>query len=170
MLSTWLESVWPDVSPNCDRPLHSQAWRAICLFPAAGMSKRGKLGWKQLGKRVWKEINTDDVFGDAAKIAYYFLLALFPLLIFLTSVIGMIIGSGTGIRHAFFNYLAQVMPGSAFQLIDSTMYEVSRSSGAGTLSFGILAALWAASSGMGAMTQALNTAYDLKETRSWWKQ
>lgn len=144
--------------------------RGLFADPCGPMWTLGKLNWKQLAKRIWKEITTDDVFGDAAKLAYYFLLALFPLLIFLTSVLGLVVGSGTGIRHAFFNYLAQVMPASAFQLIDSTMWEVSRSSGAGTLSFGLLAALWAASNGMGAMTQALNTAYDLKETRPWWRQ
>jgi membrane protein len=37
------------------------------------------------------------------------------------------------------------------------------------LSFGLLAALWAASNGMGAITEALNTAYDVKESRPWWK-
>lgn len=62
------------------------------------------------------------------------------------------------------------MPPSAFQLIDSTMYEVSAASGGGKLSFGILAALWAASNGMGAMTQSLNAAYDVEESRPWWKQ
>ncbi len=128
------------------------------------------LKWKQLSARVWSEIKTDDVFGESAKLAYYFLLALFPLLIFLTSAIGLVVGSGTGLRHALFNYLSQVMPSSAFQLIDATMWELSNASGAGKLSFGLLAALWAASNGMSAMTQTLNTAYDVKETRSWWKQ
>src|SRR6476619_3769294 len=90
--------------------------------------KLGVLNWTALGVRVWGEMKTDDVFGDAAKLAYYFLLALFPLLIFLTSVIGLVIGSGTGVRHALFNYLAEVMPSSAFQLIDSTMLEVSNAS------------------------------------------
>lgn len=123
-----------------------------------------------MAKRVWSETTEDDVFGDAAKLAYYFLLALFPLLIFLTSVVGLIVGSGTGIRHALFNYLSQIMPGSAFQIIDSTMWEVGKASGAGKLSFGLLATLWAASNGMGAITESLNTAYDLKETRSWWKR
>jgi membrane protein len=134
------------------------------------MWKLTGISWGQLPKRVWKEMNEDDVFGDAAKLAYYFLLALFPLLIFLTSAIGLIVGSGTGLRHALFGYLSRVMPPSAFQLIDTTMWEVMNSSGAGKLSFGLLAALWAASNGMGAITQALNTAYDVKETRPWWKQ
>jgi membrane protein len=132
--------------------------------------KPRRLSWSDLSRRVWSEINKDDVFGRAAQLAYYFLLALIPLLIFLTSAIGLVIGSGTGMRHTLFNYLARVMPMSAFQLIDSTMTELSQASGGGKLSFGILAALWAASSGMGAITDALNVAYDVKETRSWLKR
>jgi membrane protein len=128
------------------------------------------LSLKDFASRVWAEINADDVFGAAAKLAYYFLLALFPLLIFLTSIIGLVLGTGTGLRHALFNYLSQVMPASAFQLIDKTILEVSSASGAGKLSFGLLAALWAAASGVGAMMDSLNTAYNSKERRTWWKQ
>ena len=134
------------------------------------MSTFSDLNIKELARRTWAEINADDVFGDAAKLAYYFLLALFPLLIFLTSLIGLVIGSGTGLRHALFNYLSQIMPSSAFQLIDKTMFEVSSASGAGKLSFGLLAALWASASGVGAMMESLNSAYDATETRPWWKK
>jgi len=134
------------------------------------MWKPGGVPWKALAKRIWSETKHDDVFGRAAQLAYYFLLALFPLLIFLTSAIGLIVGSGTGMRHTLFAYLSRVMPSTAFQLIDSTIWEISTASGAGKLSFGFLAALWAASQGMGAITQALNVAYDLEETRPWWKQ
>lgn len=132
--------------------------------------KLGGLGWRRLGKRVWKEIQEDNVFGRAAELSYYFLLALFPFLIFLTSVIGLVLGSGTSTRHMLFNYLARIMPPSAFQLIDSTIGEVSAASSGGKLSFGLLAALWAASNGLTAITDSLNTAYDLKEGRPWWKQ
>src|SRR6185369_8043166 len=125
---------------------------------------------RQFALRTWTEIQNDDVFGNAAKLAYYFLLALFPLLILLTSVIGLLLGPGTGLRHALFNYLSQVMPFSAFELIDKTMSEVSSASGAGKISFGLLAALWAAASGVGAMMDSLNAAYDSTERRSWWKQ
>jgi membrane protein len=134
------------------------------------MWKLGGLRWKVLARRVWSEVQKDDVFGRAAQLSYYFLLALFPLLIFLTSFIGFVVGSGTGMRHSLFNYLRQVMPSSAFQLVDSTIWEITNASGGGKISFGILAALWAASSGMGAITQALNVAYDVRETRPWWKQ
>jgi membrane protein len=130
----------------------------------------GGLGWGELAKRVWREIQKDNVFGRAAELSYYFLLALFPFLIFLTSVIGLVVGSGTGTRHMLFDYLARIMPPSAFQLIDNTMWEVSASSSGGKLSFGILAALWAASNGLTAITDSLNTAYDLTESRPWWKR
>lgn len=132
--------------------------------------KLGGLSWLQLGKRVWAEINEDDVWGRAAQLAYYFLLALFPLLIFLTATLGLMLGAGEGLRTSLFNYLSQVMPGSAFQLVDTTVNEITGASGAGKLSFGLLATLWAASNGMGAITQALNAAYDVKESRPWWKQ
>lgn len=132
--------------------------------------KLGGLSWIELGKRVWAEINEDDIWGRAAQLAYYFLLALFPLLIFLTATLGLVLGYGEGLRVSFFNYLSQVMPGSAFQLVNKTMQEITGASNAGKLSFGLLATLWAASNGMGAITQALNAAYDLKETRPWWKQ
>ncbi len=132
--------------------------------------KLGGLSWVALGKRVWAEINEDDVWGRAAQLAYYFLLALFPLLIFLTATLGLILGSGEGLRDSLFNYLSEVMPRSAFELVNTTMKEIAASSNAGKLSFGLLATLWAASNGMGAITQALNISYDVEETRPWWKQ
>lgn len=132
--------------------------------------KLGGLSWSELTKRVWREIQEDDIFGRAAELSYYFLLAFFPLLIFLTSVIGVVLGAGTGARRSLFTYLARVMPPSGFRLIDSTITEISSASSGGKISFGLLAALWAASNGMGAITKSLNAAYNVRETRSWWKQ
>lgn len=137
---------------------------------AESLWKLGGLGWRKLGSRVWKEIQKDNVFGRAAELSYYFLLALFPLLLFLTSIIGLVLGAGTGTRAQLFSYLARVMPPSAYDLLSKTITEVSAASGGGKLSFGLLAALWAASNGMGAITSALNVAYDVEETRPWWKQ
>jgi membrane protein len=136
----------------------------------ASLWKLGGLNIKSLAKRVWSEAQHDEVFGRAAQLSYYFLLSLFPLLIFLTSVMGVVLGTDAGIRQRLFTYLSQVMPPAAFQLIESTLQEVSAASGGSKISFGILAALWAASNGMGAVTEALNVAYDVKESRPWWKQ
>jgi len=120
-------------------------------------------------KRVLRAIQDDDVFGRAAQLSYYFLLALFPLLLFLVSLLGYFAQAGSDLRNGLLNYLAAVMPGAAVTLVHTTLEEISNSAGGGKLSFGLLAALWAASNGMGAISDTLNSAYNVKETRSWWK-
>jgi len=119
--------------------------------------------------RVWARANEDDVFGRSAQLSYYFLLALFPLLVFLITLFGYFAGTGTQLQHKLTTYLGSVVPGSALQLVISTIQEVIATRGTGKLSFGLIAALWAASSGMNALGDALNAAYDVRETRSWWK-
>ena len=120
-------------------------------------------------KRVVRRINEDEVFGRAAQLSYYFLLALFPLLLVLINVLGYVAQEGTEFRIKLLAYFAAVMPSSAVALVHTTLDEISASSGSGKLSLGLLAALWAASNGMGAISQTLNTAYDVRETRSWLK-
>lgn len=129
----------------------------------------GGLTFTELGKRVWSEIDSDDVFGRAAQLAYYFLLALFPLLLFLVSILGVVAGDNPEMREDMFRYLGTVLPGDAAQLVSSTVNETITKSGGGKISFGILAALWAASNGMGAICNSLNAAYGVKETRPFWK-
>jgi membrane protein len=119
--------------------------------------------------RVWARANKDDIFGRCAQLSYYFLLALFPLLLFLITLFGYFAGTGTQLQHKLITYLGSVVPGSALQLVISTIQEVIAARGTGKLSFGLMAALWAASSGMNALGDALNAAYDVTETRPWWK-
>lgn len=129
----------------------------------------GGLTWKELATRVWTEINDDDVFGRAAQLSYYFLLALFPLLIFLTTLLGYFAEAGSELRTNMLEYLGSVVPREAYKLINDTVTEISEGAGGGKLSFGILATLWTASNGMGAISSTLNIAYGVKESRSWWK-
>jgi membrane protein len=129
----------------------------------------GGLPWKELARRVYAEVMDDDVLGRSAQLSYYFLLALFPALLFLTSLLGYLAGEDSQLRQGLFNSLSAVLPGDASQLIAQTVSDVTQSSGGGKLSFGILATLWAASNGMGAISESLNAAYDLKESRPWWK-
>ena len=119
-------------------------------------------------KRVVWRIKEDEVFGRAAQLSYYFLLALFPLLLVLINLLGYMAQRGTEFRNQLITYLAAVMPSSAVSLVHTTLDEISAASGSGKLSLGLLAALWAASNGMGAISQTLNTAYNVRETRSWW--
>ena len=125
--------------------------------------------WKSFAARLWARINDHDLFGRAAQLSYYFLLALFPLLLFLMSLLGYFAQAGSDLRVKLLSYLATVMPYSAVTLVRTTLDEITQSTGGGKLSFGLLAALWAASNGMGAISDTLNVAYGLKESRSWWK-
>jgi membrane protein len=135
----------------------------------ASMWGLGGLSWKQLMKHIWHEMNEDDVWGRAAQLSYYFLLALFPLLLVMMTLLGIFADKGTVLRNNLITYLGEVMPSSAGELVQKTVDELSNSAGAGKLSFGLLATLWAASNGMGAISETLNTAYNIKESRPYWK-
>jgi membrane protein len=135
----------------------------------ASMWGFGGITWKELAKRVWHEMNEDDVWGRAAQLSYYFLLALFPLLLVMMALLGIFADQGTELRNNLIAYLGQVMPASAGELVHKTVEELTNSAGAGKISFGLLATVWAASNGMGAISESLNAAYEVKETRPYWK-
>lgn len=124
---------------------------------------------KKFWKNVWSRSENDQILGRAAQLSYFFLLALFPLLLFLITLFGYFNGEGSNLQQRMIAYLADVMPPAALQLVVATLDEVTRGRGTGKLSLGILLALWAASSGVNALAQALNSAYGVTETRPWWK-
>jgi membrane protein len=135
----------------------------------ASIWKRGGLTWKELGYRVWLEIYYGNLFTRAAALSYYFLLALFPLLLFLITMLGYFAEAGSELRGNLLAYLGRVVPRSASELIYTTVDEITRNRDSGKLSFGLLAALWVASYGMGAISETLNVAYGVRESRPWWK-
>lgn len=129
----------------------------------------GGLTWRQLGSRVWTDIYDGDLFTRAAALSYYFLLALFPLLIFLTAALGYFADAGTELRANLLNYLASVAPRTASALVRATVAEITENADTGKLSFGLFAALWFSSFGMTAVGDTLNAAYGVKESRPWWR-
>lgn len=124
---------------------------------------------KEFWVNVWARTEKDEIFGRAAQLSYFFLLALFPLLLFLITLFGYFNGAGSHLQRKMISYLGDVMPPAALHLVVVTLEEVTKGRGTGKLSLGILLALWAASSGVNALAAALNSAYDVAETRPWWK-
>jgi membrane protein len=120
-------------------------------------------------KRVWTSSYEDGVYNRAAELAYFFFLSLFPGVIFITTLLGFVFKSNTQLTALLLQYLSTTLPGTAFELIRTVITEVTRSSGSGKLTFGILAALWTANSGMNALEDALNAVYKVKESRPLWK-
>ncbi len=106
---------------------------------------------------------------SAAQVAFYFSFALFPLLLFLISLFGMVLSSADDLRGELFFYLRQIMPASAYELVQTTIKEVTENSSGGKLTLGFFIALWSASAGVDSIRVALNSVYNLVETRDWWK-
>lgn len=121
-------------------------------------------------ERVYEKSFDEDIFSNAAQVAFYFLLALFPLLIFLISIFGIVLGQNNEIRQELFGYLGRVMPSSAYDLVNKTMDEVIKESSGSKITFGLLATLYSASVGIDSVRIALNGLYTLPEERSWWKR
>ena len=128
-----------------------------------------KIFTKQFGSELYQKILDDDVLGNAAQVAFYFTFALFPLLLFLMSLFGIILSDKEDLQQELFTLLGQVMPASAFELVRTTLNEVTASSGGGKLTIGILITLWSASAGVDTIRNALNGVYNLEERRSWIK-
>jgi membrane protein len=116
-----------------------------------------------------KAFDEEDLLSNAAQVAYFFLFALFPLLLFLVSIFGIVLGSDKELRAEMFQYLQQTMPGSAYDLVKSTVDQVTESSSGGKLTFGLLVALYSASAGLDSLRIGLNGVYNLAEKRPWWK-
>jgi len=124
---------------------------------------------KSFATRLYEKINDDDILGNAAQVAFYFTFALFPLLLFLMSLIGIILSDKTDLQNQLFVILGEVMPKSAFDLVQKTLTDVTSNATGGKLTIGILITLWSASAGIDNMRGTLNEVYNLKETRSWFK-
>lgn len=119
-------------------------------------------------RQVWDKSFEDDVFGRAAQLSYYWLFSLFPLLIFLTALLAYLpIPSNLDL---WFVGLSKVLPADAFNLVDQTFRQIISQRRGDLLSFSILVALWASSSGMDAIISLLNKAYDSATPRAWWKE
>jgi membrane protein len=128
----------------------------------------GGLTLRELGSRVWNEIGEDEVTDRAAALAYYFLFALFPTLLFLTVLLGML--PLPGMMDRLLQYMDQALPSDAASIVRRTWAEIYRGARGGLLSIGVLTAIWASSNGMASIMSALNVAYDIDDTRPWWKR
>jgi membrane protein len=129
----------------------------------------GGLTLRQLAREVWERVNRDDVLGRAGQLAYNFFLAIFPLLLFLISIFGMLAGKGAALRNQLFDALRQALPPDAFRLTSQTLNEIIASSGSVKTLFGALLFLWSATTATATMMTVLNAAYHVYDSRPWYK-
>jgi membrane protein len=137
----------------------------ISLWTRAGLS------WRQLGLRLWRQIWEDELLGRCAELAYFFLFSVFPLLLFLTTLLGYIAEANPKLQWDIFRYLARVSPSEdVTDLLYRTLTEIRSARTGVKLYLSLATAIWVASNGMLAVARTLNTACGLKETRRWWRK
>jgi membrane protein len=127
-----------------------------------GTSKKDTL------KRTFKEFSADNITDWAAALTYYGVLALFPALIALVSIVGLV---GSSATDSLLENLGSVAPGPAKDILTSTIENLASSKGAAGIAFivGLALALYSASSYISAFTRASNAIYDVEEGRPIWK-
>lgn len=104
----------------------------------------------------------DNTSGMAAQLAYYFLLAIFPMLIFLLSIVPLFQIEPEVIT----GFIQDYAPAEISGLLEGIIGDVLENSGGGTLSLGLILTLWSASNGMTALMNAFNVAYDVEDNRN----
>jgi len=127
-------------------------------------------GWKDVLLRVKQDIKDDQISIIAAGVAFYSMLALFPTLIAAISIYGLFVDPAEAANHV--KQLTDVMPDQAAALIGNQLTEVAKASSGAKLTsliLSILISLWSASSGMKALIEGVNIAYDEPETRGFIK-
>ena len=127
----------------------------------------GGLSVKELARRVIYEIWDDKCFARAAQLAYYFLFALFPFLLFLTTLLGYLPVANP--METVMGFLTRFASHDVLRLIRENIQELVTQQRGGLLSVGILMALWLATSAVVAVGDVLNEAYGVVDSRPLWK-
>ena len=128
---------------------------------------RVPLPWREILKRTASEIVADNCLGLAAQLAYYFFLSLFPALLFLVAIISFV--PVAGLMDAITAVLGRVAPAEVLAIIQDQVLKIASDRSASLLTLGMLGAIWSTSSGMTAIIDTLNQAYDIQDGRRWWK-
>jgi membrane protein len=124
--------------------------------------------WAGVLKRTVREFRKDDLTDWAAALTYYGVLSIFPALIVLVSILGLI---GESATQPLIDNLGSVAPGPAKDIFTSAIENLQGSSGASGVFFivGLAAAIWSASGYVSAFMRASNAIYDMEEGRPIWK-
>ena len=125
------------------------------------------IGWKDLLKRTASEMMADNCLGLAAQLAYYFFLALFPALLFFVALASFM--PVAGLTDAVTAALARIAPQEVLDLVQGQLVLIAKAKNGGLLTLGIIGTLWSTSSGLSAVIDTLNQAYDVQESRPFWK-
>src|SRR5215467_171715 len=117
--------------------------------------------------RTYGDVLRNHTLQMAAALAYYFVLSLFPALIFLSAVVAYL--PVLDLFNQALNMMGQFLPPDSMGLVRRVLADVISPNKGAFLSFGILGTIWSASGGFSAAIEALDIAYDVKDDRPFWK-
>jgi len=144
-------------------------WRLVSSSPLHSLwDFQGASPWV-IAKRTFHAFTEDNLLSRAAELGYYFLFALFPTLVSASAILGLVARSASDIYLRLLHYLTLVVPASAYGIVLDTFNQTTAHSSGGKITFGLVAAIWSASVGFGAIQDTLNTVYKVTETRPYWK-
>ena len=133
-----------------------------------GLPRLKYLTWREFGRRFWKEIEEDTVTDVAAQLSYYFIFSLFPFLFFLVTLVAYL-PFAPGAVDAMMDRIRPLVPGDALGVLSQHLTSLVGETRPKLLTVGLLVALWSSSRGVDALRKALNLAYDVPESRPYWK-
>jgi membrane protein len=150
-------------------PLAQRIWDQVSQFPLRSLWDFEGASAKLVWKRTFQAMTNDNLLSRAAEMGYYFLFALFPTLVCMSSILGLAARQASQIYDSLLHYLALVVPGSAYTIIIETFNQAAAAATGGKITLGLVAALWSASVGFAAIQDGMNTVYKVRESRPYWK-
>jgi membrane protein len=162
----------PMVPKPSDKPLdpfQKMVWDRVSWRPLHSLWDLQGVHISVIAKRTWNSLMNDNLFGSAAELGYWFLFALFPTLVSASSIIGLAARHASENYDRLLHYMALVIPPSAYGIVLETFNQITATSNGKKVTFGLAAALWAASAGFSAIQDSMNVVYKVKETRPYWK-
>jgi membrane protein len=124
--------------------------------------------WSGVLKRTIREFNRDHLTDLAAALTYYGVLAIFPMLVVIVSLVGLL---GHSVSQSLIHNLSTVAPGTTKQILTNAIENIQRDRGASGVAFviGLVAAMWSASGYVAAFMRASNVVWDVEEGRPFYK-
>jgi membrane protein len=128
----------------------------------------GKASWWSALKRTVKEFREDNLTDWAAALTYYSILSIFPALLVVVSLLGLV---GQSATQPLLDNIGEIAPGAATDILRTSIENIERSQGSAGILFivGLVLAIWSASAYMGAFMRAANVVWDVDEARPIWK-
>jgi membrane protein len=150
-------------------PHRQHIWNVVAVSPLHNLWDFQGTSAIAIIKRTVHAFNEDNLLSRAAELGYYFLFALFPTLVSVAAIVGLVARSATDLYVKMLNYLSLVVPQDALKIVLDTFNQTTLHASGGKIVLGIAAAVWSASVGFTAIQDTLNTVYKVKETRPYWK-